>query len=204
MQDKLNSYQKQLTLIQSNQMVLTRSQSKIMKTTPASSIKNVRKSARKSNNENVITNKLTTKKIIENSDVNNYQDWLMNVEDASARSDLFQTILWNFVNNASNKVLTSDEKTENFYKMYKIINFYMRVYDNEFSDKGVKSQLSKSRFKLGKEMFNKAQQIRSQLIENEEIDTEKGQELNKQLVEYMNTWMLNEYQWFPISWRKGT
>ena len=143
MQDKLNSYQKQLTLIQSNQMVLTRSQSKIMKTTPASSIKNVRKSARKSNNENVITNKLTTKKIIENSDVNNYQDWLMNVEDASARSDLFQTILWNFVNNASNKVLTSDEKTENFYKMYKIINFYMRVYDNEFSDKGVKSQLSK-------------------------------------------------------------
>ena len=184
-------------------MVVTRSQSKIIKTTPASSIKNVHKSARKVNKENVITNKLTTKKIIETSNVNNYKDWLMSVEDASARSDLFQTILWYFVTNGSNKDLTSQEKMENFYNMYKIINFYMRVFDNEFSDKGVKSQLSKSRFKIGKEMFNKAQQIRNQLFQNEEIETKLGNELNKQLVEYMNTWMLNEYQWFPMTWRKG-
>lgn len=181
-------------------MVVTRSQSKIIKTTPASSIKNVRRSSRKIDNST--NNNLQKRRELEGTKVPSYQDWLMSVEDASARSDLFQTILWNFVTSGSNKDLTSQEKTENFYNMYKIINFYMRVFDNEFSDKGVKSQLSKSRFKLGKEMFNKAQQIRSQIIENEEIETKQGNELNKQLVEYMNTWMLNEYQWFPISWRK--
>ena len=182
-------------------MVVTRSQSKIIKTSPASSIKNVRRSSRKIEKNQNNNNNNDVKKD-DNLILSEYTDWLMSVEDASARSDLFQTILWNFVNNGSNKDLTLEEKIKNFYNMYKVINFYMCVFKNEFSDKGVKSQLSKSRFKLGREMFNKAHQLRIQIIENEYIETKQGIDLNTQLSEYIHTWMVNEYIWFPVKWRK--
>lgn len=130
---------------------------------------------------------------------NDYENSLLDAPDSNARFDLFKKILLKLIKFGSNTNISSYEKYDNFCNLYKLINFYFRVFDNEFFYKDKSTHISKSRFKLGKQIYAKAQEVRDYLIKNNDINTPIGIELNIQVVEYIKMWMINEYQW-----REGT
>lgn len=194
-------------------MVTTRSHSKDSSSSSAKKCKSKRKSSETKImiDKEVSTEEETQKQIVGEVMTQNtvevpneYENSLLMAENADTRFGLFKQMLFKMIKIGSNNKITTYEKYDNFYNMYKSINFYFRLFDNEFYYKGKSSHISESRFKIGKQMYAKAQEVRNYLIKNNDINTPIGKALNIQVVEFINIWKLNEYQWFPMEWRETT
>jgi len=123
------------------------------------------------------------------------------------RPKLFSRLMCHVVNYAKVNKLNVNMRIQNIMNTYKLMNFYMSNYSNEYSYSSgndmCKNFKSNTRYELGKISYKKALETRASIMKDSYDGLpEEREELNKVLVEYIQLWLLNEYKWFPLSWRK--
>jgi hypothetical protein len=94
---------------------------------------------------------------------------------------------------------SSSEKLHSLLNCYRFMNYYLSNYNDEIARTS-----STARYKLFEVSYRKAIKNRNDIMKNDDniFTRVEYEEANKVFTEYMNIWMLNEYKWFPLAWRK--